>query len=52
MSSIGESNSSDGHTLGPKEIYSYLREVMYARRSKMNPLWNTFLVGGVRKGER
>ena len=50
--SINESNTSDGHTLGPTEIYSYLSNIMYARRSKMNPIWNTLLVGGVRNGER
>lgn len=49
---INESNTSDGHSLGPKEIYSYLSNIMYARRSKMNPIWNTLLVGGVRNGER
>ncbi|KAL7410514.1 nucleophile aminohydrolase [Mrakia frigida] len=49
---INESNTSDGHTLGPTEIYSYLSNLMYARRSKMNPIWNTLLVGGVRNGER
>jgi 20S proteasome subunit beta 7 len=50
--SINEANASDGHALGPTEVYNYLSKLMYARRTKMNPLWNTLLVGGVRKGER
>ena len=47
-----ETNLQDGHALGPAEIHEYLSQVMYQRRSKMNPLWNSLLVGGVRDGER
>jgi len=46
-----EFTQSDGHTLGPSEIYEYLSQVMYARRSKMNPLWNSLLVGGWKEGK-
>lgn len=46
-----EFTQSDGHTLGPSEIYEYLSQVMYARRSKMNPLWNSLLVGGWKDGK-
>lgn len=49
---INEGNHGDGHEVGPKEVYNYLSKLMYARRTKMNPLWNTLLVGGFRKGER
>lgn len=49
---INEGNQGDGHEVGPKEVYNYLSKLMYARRTKMNPLWNTLLVGGFRKGER
>jgi len=31
----------------PQEIYSYLSRVMYNRRSKFDPLWNSLVVGGV-----
>jgi len=44
---IDELTAHDGHSLGPTEIHEYLSQVMYARRSKMNPLWNSLLVGGV-----
>ncbi|KAI0294101.1 proteasome endopeptidase complex beta subunit [Multifurca ochricompacta] len=47
-----EINAQDGHTLGPAEIHEYLSQVMYSRRSKMNPLWNSLLVGGVKDGQR
>ncbi|KAL1696484.1 nucleophile aminohydrolase [Schizophyllum commune] len=49
---IDEFTAADGHTLGPKEVHEYLSQVMYARRSKMNPLWNSLLVGGYKDGER
>ncbi|EAU81717.2 proteasome beta 4 subunit [Coprinopsis cinerea okayama7 len=49
---VEEFTNADGHSLGAKEIHEYLSQVMYARRSKMDPLWNSLLVGGVDKGER
>ena len=49
---IDEFTAQDGHSLGPAEIHEYLSQVMYARRSKMNPLWNSLLVGGVKDGKR
>jgi len=41
----------DGHKLGPTEIYEYLSRLMYGRRSKMDPLWNSLLVGGFKDGK-
>ncbi|XP_038058333.1 proteasome subunit beta type-4-like [Patiria miniata] len=41
----------DGHEYTPKSLFSWLTRVMYNRRSKFNPLWNVFVVGGVHKGE-
>lgn len=50
---IEEFTESDGHELGPAEIHEYLSRVLYGRRSKMNPLWNSILVGGKKdSGER
>lgn len=40
----------DGNTLGPKEVHNYLSRVMYNRRNKFDPLWNTLVLGGVKKG--
>ncbi|BEI89165.1 uncharacterized protein CcaverHIS019_0205270 [Cutaneotrichosporon cavernicola] len=37
----------DGHPpLAPKNIYTFLANLFYARRSRINPLWNACLVGG------
>jgi 20S proteasome subunit beta 7 len=37
----------DNHpALSPENVYDYLANVFYARRSKINPLWNSILVGG------
>jgi len=41
----------DGHTLGPVEIHEYLSQVMYARRSKIDPLWNSLVIGGFENGK-
>ena len=38
----------EGAKLDPSEIHSYLSRVMYEKRSKANPLWNTVVVGGVK----
>lgn len=32
--------------LGAKHVFSYLSKTMYARRNKMDPLWNAILVAG------
>lgn len=37
----------DGLTRGPKEYYSWLTQVLYARRNKFDPLWNSLVVGGL-----
>lgn len=42
----------DGNTLGTANIYEYLSRVMYNRRTKMNPIWNSFVVGGFNKGKK
>ena len=49
---IDEFTSQDGHDLGPVQIHEYLSQVMYSRRSKLNPLWNSLLVGGFKDGKR
>jgi len=36
----------DGVVSSPSEIHNYLGGVMHGRRNKMNPLWNTLVVGG------
>ncbi|KAA0189161.1 Proteasome subunit beta type [Fasciolopsis buskii] len=37
---------SDGFTLSPRALHSWITRVLYNRRSRMNPLWNTYIVGG------
>ncbi|THU98542.1 proteasome endopeptidase complex beta subunit [Dendrothele bispora CBS 962.96] len=49
---IEEFTAQDGHSLGPSEIHEYLSQVMYSRRSKMDPLWNSLIVGGFKDGKR
>jgi len=48
---IDEFTSEDTHTLGPAQIYEYLSNIMYSRRSKMDPLWNSLIVGGRKEGK-
>ncbi|GAA6061047.1 hypothetical protein JCM10212_004621 [Sporobolomyces blumeae] len=43
---IQESILDDGHELSTNQVFEYLGNVMYARRSKMDPLWNAMLVAG------
>lgn len=42
----------DGNSLGPKEVHNYLNRVMYNRRNKFNPLWNSLVLGGVKNGQK
>merc|ERR1719436_475102 len=39
----------DGCSMGPHEYASYIGRVMYNRRSKMNPLYNQFVICGKKK---
>jgi len=39
----------DGYSMGPHEYSSYIGRVMYNRRSKMNPLYNQFVIVGKKK---
>jgi len=49
---IEEISAQDGHELGPVEIHEYMSQVMYGRRSQMNPLWNSLIIGGFKDGKR
>ncbi|KAJ0977052.1 hypothetical protein J5N97_012526 [Dioscorea zingiberensis] len=42
----------DGNSLGPKEVHNYLNRMMYNRRNKFNPLWNSLVLGGVKNGQK
>ena len=41
----------DGNSLGPKEVRNYLSRVMYNRRNKFDPLWNSLVLSGVINGQ-
>jgi 20S proteasome subunit beta 7 len=41
----------DGLELKPAEVYSYMGRVLYNRRTKMNPLYNQFIVAGYEDGK-
>ncbi|XP_077483192.1 proteasome subunit beta type-4 isoform X1 [Amblyomma americanum] len=47
---ISEECLNDGFKLKPKSLYSWLTRVMYNRRSRFDPLWNTYLIGGLQDG--
>ena len=49
---VDEFTAQDNHTLGPAEIHEFLSRVMYNRRSRMDPLWNSIIVGGFKDGKR
>jgi hypothetical protein len=50
--SLEEHVTDDNAKLSAAEVHSYLTRVMYNRRNKMNPLWNTLLVAGVKDAQR
>eukprot|EP00041_Stephanoeca_diplocostata_P012935 m.218416 g.218416 ORF g.218416 m.218416 type:complete len:260 (-) comp19154_c0_seq1:883-1662(-) len=43
---INNSEWDDGHEILARSVHTYMTRIMYGRRSKMNPLWNTLVVGG------
>jgi len=42
-------NYNDGNEHTPHEIFQYLVRVMYQRRNKFDPLWNSLVIAGVSK---
>ena len=50
-SSIRDKCANDGSAIKASEIHSYLTRVMYQRRNKGNPLYNSIIVGGFKGGE-
>jgi hypothetical protein len=49
---IEERTLGDGHSVGPANVFEYLSTVMYNRRNKFDPLWNSVVVAGVANGAR
>ncbi|NWS35618.1 PSB4 protein, partial [Polioptila caerulea] len=49
---IDEELLGDGHSYSPRALHSWLTRVLYNRRSKINPLWNSVLIAGVYGGDR
>ena len=45
-----QSEQDDGHLLRTSQVFEYITRVMYGRRSKMNPLWNSLVVAGWETG--
>jgi len=39
-----------GVTLRPDALHTWLTRVLYNRRSRFDPLWNTIIVGGMQEG--
>lgn len=48
---IDEKVMDDGYELPPQAFHSYLTRLMYQRRSKFNPLWNTLTIAGYKNGQ-
>jgi 20S proteasome subunit beta 7 len=44
---IREAHYEDDHLPTPLTIHNYLTRVMYNRRTKLDPLWNSILVAGI-----
>uniref|UniRef100_A0A7S2IBD5 Proteasome subunit beta n=1 Tax=Haptolina brevifila TaxID=156173 RepID=A0A7S2IBD5_9EUKA len=41
----------DGASMAPAAMHHWLTRVLYQRRSKMDPLWNSLIIAGFRNGE-
>lgn len=48
---IREGEHDDGHHLNGRELWAYLTRVMYARRSKGDPLYNQLILADVQDGK-
>ena len=48
---IDEEILNDGFSMPPSAIHSWVTRILYHRRSKFNPLWNTITVAGYEDGK-
>jgi 20S proteasome subunit beta 7 len=48
---VQELNADDGLSLAPEHYHEFLARIMYERRSKSDPLWNSLVVGGHKNGK-
>ncbi|PAA51247.1 hypothetical protein BOX15_Mlig022776g1, partial [Macrostomum lignano] len=48
---IDEEIHEHGIAYSPASLHSWLTRVMYNRRSRINPLWNTYIVAGTEAGQ-
>lgn len=48
---IDEEIHGGGVTMKPEALHCWLTRVLYNRRSKFDPLWNTIIVGGMQDGK-
>ena len=48
---LDEECKEEGFIYNPKALFSWVTRVLYNRRSRFNPLWNTIVVGGLQDGE-
>ncbi|KAJ2394720.1 Proteasome subunit beta type-7, partial [Coemansia sp. RSA 2531] len=42
-----EYDMDDGQKLGTKSVYKCISNIMYNRRTKVDPLWNSYVIGGL-----
>lgn len=48
---VREKEDDDGATMDPAEIFSLVSQMMYNRRNKMDPLYNSLVIAGFRDGK-
>jgi len=46
---IDDTCKDDNFTMTPRSLHSWLTRVLYNKRSKFDPLWTNFVVGGIEK---
>lgn len=44
---IEEASFEDGHQMSPAQLHTWLTRIQYNKRSKFDPLWCSWLVGGL-----
>ena len=48
---VANARAEDGKALSPSEVFNYLTTIMYNRRNKFKPLWNSLVIAGEEDGK-